>query len=54
MADPAEGNYDAFLSYARADAAFVHVLADNLERLGVRVWLDAYEIDAGDVLVPKL
>ncbi|MGC4086898.1 MAG: tetratricopeptide repeat protein [Polyangiaceae bacterium] len=50
----ATDDYDAFISYACADHEWVHELADNLFRLGVRVWLDKYELQFGDVIVPKL
>ena len=36
------------------DAAWVHVLAGNLERLGVRVFLDAWELVAGDLIAVRL
>jgi tetratricopeptide (TPR) repeat protein len=49
----AEG-YDAFVSYGHADAAWVHALAENLERLGVRVFLDAWELVAGDLIAVRL
>ena len=49
----AEG-YDAFVSYGHADAAWVHVLAGNLEELGVRVFLDAWELVAGDLIAVRL
>ena len=49
----AEG-YDAFVSYGHGDAAWVHVLAGNLERLGVRVFLDAWELVAGDLIAVRL
>ena len=49
----AEG-YDAFVSYGHGDAAWVHVLAENLERLGVRVFLDAWELVAGDLIAVRL
>ena len=44
--------YDAFISYAHRDGGeWVHVLAGNLERLGVRCFLDDWEIGPGDVPV---
>ena len=49
----AEG-YDAFVSYGHGDAAWVHVLAGNLERLGVRVFLDVWELVAGDLIAVRL
>jgi hypothetical protein len=47
-------HYDVFLSYARADAAQVHRLAENLHNAGLEVFLDEWEIAPGDVLVHQL
>jgi TIR domain/CHAT domain len=49
----AEG-YDAFVSYGHGDAEWVHALADNLERLGLHVFLDAWELVAGDLIAVRL
>ncbi len=50
-----DDRFDAFLSYARADAGeWAEVLAGNLERLGFRVFFDRWEIAPGDVLVHEL
>jgi len=49
-----EESFDVFVSYSHADAGWVTVLADNLERLGLHVFLDEYEFGAGDVLVHAL
>jgi TIR domain/CHAT domain/AAA ATPase domain len=49
----AEG-YDAFVSYGHGDAEWVHALAGNLERLGLRVFLDAWELVAGDLIAVRL
>jgi hypothetical protein len=46
--------YDAFVSYGHADADWVHALAGNLERLGLRVFLDAWELVAGDLIAVRL
>jgi tetratricopeptide (TPR) repeat protein len=46
--------YDAFLSYGHGDAVWVHTLAGNLERLGLRVFLDAWELVAGDLIAVRL
>jgi hypothetical protein len=40
-------SYDAFVSYSHGDAEWVQALAGNLERLGLRVFLDAWELGAG-------
>jgi tetratricopeptide (TPR) repeat protein len=46
--------YDAFVSYGHGDAVWVHTLADNLERLGLHVFLDAWELVAGDLIAVRL
>jgi len=46
--------YHAFLSYARADAAAVRRLAENLHQLGVDLFFDEWEIGPGDVLVHQI
>ena len=46
--------FDAFISYTRADEAWAHTLANNLERLGLHCFLDVWEIKAGDALVERL
>jgi hypothetical protein len=46
--------FDAFVSYGRGDADWVHTLAENLERLGLQVFLDDWELVAGDLLAVKL
>ncbi len=46
--------FDVFLSHASADAEWVKVLAENLVRLGIRPFLDRWEIAPGDVLVHEL
>jgi hypothetical protein len=40
------GGYGAFVWYGHGDVAWVHMLAGNLERLGVHVFLDAWELVA--------
>jgi hypothetical protein len=45
---------DVFISYARADQAWVKVLAENLHQSGVEVFFDEWEIGPGDVLVHRL
>jgi len=39
--------YDAFVSYGHGDAEWMHALVGNLERLGLRVFLDVWELVAG-------
>jgi hypothetical protein len=43
-----------FLSHSHRDKAFVRSLARNLERYGIRVWLDEAELHVGDSLIAKL
>jgi WD40 repeat protein len=40
---------DVFVSYSRRDGAFVHGLADELERRGKSVWIDTEGIGDGEV-----
>ena len=40
--------YDVFLSHSSKDKAVVHQLAQKLKSDGLRFWLDAWEIRAGD------
>ena len=47
-------HYDAYLSHGHGDAAWAHKLAENLERLGIRVFLDAWELVAGDLIAVRL
>jgi tetratricopeptide (TPR) repeat protein len=46
--------FDVFVSYGHHDADWVHTLAENLHRLGLDVFLDAWEIAPGDVVVHRL
>jgi len=50
MAEP----FDVFISYAHADGDWARVLAENLHQSGLEVYLDAWYIAPGDVLVHKL
>jgi tetratricopeptide (TPR) repeat protein len=47
-------DYDAFVSYGHGDAEWVHALARNLERLGLHIFLDAWELAAGDLIAIQL
>lgn len=40
--------YSCFLSYAYEDKAFAQRIYDDLQEVGVRCWLDAHQIKAGD------
>ena len=52
---PAAGEtWDVFISYAQVDREPVHTLAINLHELGLRVFLDAWELGPGDVVVHRL
>ncbi|MCW8378767.1 KGGVGR-motif variant AAA ATPase [Streptomyces justiciae] len=42
------GGYDVYLSYAHADENWTLALAENLKRLGLTVFVDAWEVQAGD------
>ncbi|MFD3621071.1 tetratricopeptide repeat protein [Streptomyces sp. NPDC058676] len=46
--------FDAFISYAHTDAPWVSELADNLYRLGLDVWLDKWEMVAGQRVATRL
>ncbi|MBZ5522065.1 MAG: toll/interleukin-1 receptor domain-containing protein [Acidobacteriia bacterium] len=46
--------YDVFLGYSSKDKAVVHPLAERLKADGLRVWLDAWEIRAGDSIPAKI
>ncbi len=52
--DPPRGEYDIFLSHATPDKAWILTLAERLEALGLRVFVDALEIDPGDNWVIRL
>jgi tetratricopeptide (TPR) repeat protein len=47
-------HFDAYVSYSRGDADWVHTLAGNLERLDLHVFLDVWELVGGDLLAVKL
>lgn len=46
--------WDAFIAYAPADAERAHRLAAELYELGLDVFLDAWEIAKGDIVLRKL
>jgi hypothetical protein len=50
---PAE-SWHAFISYAAADIVDVRRIAENLHRLGLDVFFDQWEIDAGTVVSQRL
>lgn len=51
--DDGEG-WDVFVSYAHGDRGPAHMLATNLHELEFRVFLDEWEIGAGDMLARRL
>ena len=46
--------YDVFLSHARLDGSWVHALAAELKRLGLRVFLDQWELRPGELVATGL
>lgn len=47
--------WDVFISHASEDKeSFVHPLAEELTRLGVRVWYDKFTLKLGDSLLEKI
>ena len=44
----------AFISYSNQDREFARRLSDQLFNSGIEVWIDQYEIKAGDSLVEKI
>ena len=46
--------YDIFISYARADRRLVQAIARALRAKRVRVWIDAWEMQPGDVLRDRI
>ena len=46
--------YDVFLSHNQADKPRVRRLAERLKAAGVRVWLDEWAIQAGDIIALKV
>jgi hypothetical protein len=53
-ADSSAHEWDAFISHASEDKAFVLELVTTLSRLGLRVWYDDFELKPGDSLVASL
>jgi hypothetical protein len=44
----------AFISYAHEDREFAEKIASQLSKSGIDVWLDSWEIKAGDSLIQKI
>ncbi|MCE9610702.1 MAG: TIR domain-containing protein [Chthoniobacter sp.] len=51
---PADFLYDVFLSHNSKDKPRVRRLAERLKAAGVRVWLDEWVIQAGDIIALKV
>ena len=47
-------DFDVFLSYSLKDKKVVHELARRLKKDGLRVWLDEWEIQPGDIIPLKI
>lgn len=45
---------DVFISYSNLDAAHAETLQGQLEGLGLKVWRDKTELEAGDPFIPKI
>ena len=54
MPQPPDFHYDVFLSHNHADKPRVRRLAERLKAAGVRVWLDEWVIQAGDIIALKV
>ncbi|MFJ7963578.1 tetratricopeptide repeat protein [Streptomyces sp. NPDC096324] len=48
------GRFDVFVSYAHEDEPWARVLAENLHRLGLDVWLDQWEVAGGGLVASRL
>jgi hypothetical protein len=51
---PEDFQYDVFLSHNHADKPRVRRLAERLKAAGVRVWLDEWNVKAGDLIALKV
>ena len=51
---PMNKNKIAFLSYAHEDKDFAERIAIELQKDGIEVWIDKWEIKAGDSLIQKI
>ncbi|MDB5387682.1 MAG: hypothetical protein JWM11_3328 [Planctomycetaceae bacterium] len=50
----AQGQYDVFLSHNSQDKGAVEAIAKKLKSIGLRPWLDKWDLAPGDILVDKL
>ncbi len=46
--------YDVFISHSSKDKPVVRELANRLQQAGLRVWLDEWEIQPGDMIGLKI
>jgi hypothetical protein len=51
---PDDFKYDVFLSHSSKDKEVVRPVAERLRVDGLRVWLDAWEIQVGDSIPAKI
>lgn len=51
---PEPERWDTFISYSRAHLDWVHLLASNLESLGLRVFFDEWEVEPGDLVSRRI
>ncbi|MFF5495446.1 tetratricopeptide repeat protein [Streptomyces aquilus] len=54
MAGAGSERYDVFFSYAHGDGEWPVALAENLQRLGLTVWIDQQEIVGGQLVATRL
>lgn len=54
MAGAGAERYDVFFSYAHGDGEWPVALAENLQRLGLRVWFDRWEMVGGQLVPMRL
>lgn len=52
--DKREDFYSCFISYSSADKDFAVKLHDDLQQVGVRTWLDAKEMSAGERILDQI
>jgi small GTP-binding protein len=53
-AKEAEGKYDVFLSHSSKDKAAVEAIARKLKSVGIRPWLDKWDLTGGDTIADAL
>lgn len=50
----ADRSFAGFISYGRPDQPWVRTLAENLERAGLRMWFDEWEVQFGQNIVHRM